>query len=551
MGELIWLFLLGFFILALCGALSLLIWWLWRKITLPAGAPPPKWTDLSALRGHSGKGSIVVRLVVVALLGLFMSAPISIIHDLIQERTGSYQQVVRELSRSWGGQQLLIGPMLTVPYTIKYTVIEEVPLSEAERKELATLGQYRTTKTVSKVVRQDKTALILPEELTVSGSLEPDLRHRGIYSVRVYTAALNLSGFFKKPDFNTLDKRVDQVHWNSARLLVNLSDTKAFREVSPLSLGEGQYKFVPGTDGSPVAPTGFSAEVDLSEAGAEMPFSFNMAVGGSQGFFLAPVAVSSRVDIKSKWAHPKYCGDGLPTKKQEMKEGFSATWEVPNLVRNYSQFGDISVFSPKQDRESRTYHDEDLPDRRGMPLAEYIIGVDLFEPVFHYSVLTRAVKYAMMFIALTFLSVLIFEIATRREGGVRLHLAQYGLIGLGLCLFYLVLLAVSEHMKFGPAYLLASGLNIVIIGGYVRAALRRNREALVVTGILAALYAALFFILRMEEYALLSGASLLVLAMIALMHATRNLGRPEDGGSSPSGEIPAIEAGSQNESREP
>ena len=146
-----------------------------------------------------------------------------------------------------------------------------------------------------------------------------------------------------------------------------------------------------------------------------------------------------------------------------------------------------------------------------------------------YSILTRAVKYAMMFIALTFLSVLIFEISTGRRNGARLHLAQYGLIGLGLCLFYLVLLAASEQLPFTRAYLLAAGINILMIGGYVRAALKRTRAALLVTGILTALYAALFFILRMEEYSLVSGTSLLVIAMIALMHATRDLGRgPED-----------------------
>ena len=166
-------------------------------------------------------------------------------------------------------------------------------------------------------------------------------------------------------------------------------------------------------------------------------------------------------------------------------------------------------------------------------------GVDLFEPIFHYSILTRAVKYAIMFIALTFLSVLIFEIATAREGGSKLHLAQYGLIGLGLCLFYLVLLAASEQMPFHWAYILAATLNIAMIGGYVRAALKRTRPALAAAAILIALYSALFFILRMEEYSLVSGTSLLVLAMIALMHATRNLGRsPEPQSDAPDLEEP-------------
>ncbi len=412
-----------------------------------------------------------------------------------------------------------------MPYTIKYRVTEEVPLTEAEIKKLPRRSSARTTRTVTREVSQNKTALILPEELKISGRLNPEMRYRGIYSVRVYTAELALAGHFQLPDFKTLDKRVDQVHWASARLLVNLSDTKAFRGISPLSLGADQYKFRPGTNGCPVAPTGFSAEVDLEKRPTRLPFDFSMAVGGSQGLFLAPVAAKSAIDLQSSWPHPKYCGDGLPTQSRQSAEGFEAGWEIPNLVRNYAQFGDMEAFFPGNFH--KVSYEANSLNRQNLPLAEYVVGVDLFEPVFHYSILTRAVKYAMMFIALTFLSVLIFEIAARRAGGVRLHVAQYGLIGLGLCLFYLVLLAASEHLPFLKAYLLASGLNILLIGGYVRAALGRKPEALMVSGLLVALYAALYYILRMEEYALVSGTSLLVLALIGLMHATRNLGRPE------------------------
>ena len=560
-GDLLWMLLALFIVIALCGALSLLIWWLWRKITLPEGAPPPKWTDFSGLRADTGhKASIVIRLAVVTILGLLMSTPVNIIYDLIRERTSSYREVVREISKSWGETQLLIGPVLSVPYTVKFTVKEEVPLSEAEKKKLLLRGDTRTTKIVLREVTETQTAIILPEELTITGRLEPELRKRGIYEVRVYTADLALSGSFKKPDFKILNENAHEVHWDKATVFVNLTDTKAFRGISLLTMGQRQYNFVPGTRGSTVTPTGFSAEVDLSGpepvvAPTEIPpdepdtiaFAFKMTVGGSQGFYLAPIGVTNHIKMASPWPHPSYSGDGLPTSRSEdNSQGFEAAWEVPNLVRNYPQFADVSVLSGKSRPSSDNYEydsnygnetQKKIP-QRSLPLAEYVIGVDLFEPVFHYSILTRAVKYAMMFIALTFLSVLIFELSTARRGTSRLHLAQYGLIGLGLCLFYLVLLAASEHMEFLKAYCLAAGLNILMIGGYVWAALRRGRETLLVTAILTALYAALFFILSMEEYSLVSGTALLVLAMAALMHATRNLNggaqaaRPPDASAS-------------------
>lgn len=521
-SQLLWLFIVLFIVLAVCGVLVLSIWWLWRKITLPEGAPPPKWTDFSGLKVGSRAG-IVVRLAVVGILGVFMAAPVDMIYDLVRERTSSYRDVVEEISGSWGGRQLLIGPILSVPYTIKYKVAETVPLTPGELKKRSA-SNGATHKIVSREVAERKTAVILPNDLRVQGDLEPELRRRGIYSVRVYTANLALSGAFKKPDFKAINENVAEVHWDKATVLVSLTDTKAFRDISPLKVGDREYNFVPGTGGSQVAPTGFSTEVNLADQ-AELAFSFNMSIGGSQSFCVAPTGVASVIELSSSWPHPSYSGDGLPSRRNEdNSQGFQAVWEVPNLVRNYPQFGDLSIF-----KNSRSSSGDSA---KTMYLDEYVIGVELFEPVFHYSILTRAVKYAMMFIALTFLSVLIFEISGHRRGAPRLHLAQYGLIGLSLSLFYLVLLAASEHIPFIKAYLMASALNIAMIGGYVRAALKRNGEALVVSGILAALYSALFFILSMEEYALVSGTTLLVLAMLALMHATRNLGaqaaRPTD-----------------------
>lgn len=514
-----------------CGVLLLLIWWLWRKITLPPGAPSPNWADVSALKNGLSRAPLVLRLVVVAGLGLLMSAPVNIIYDLIKERTASYQSVVQELSQTWGGTQLLIGPVLTVPYTIKYTVSEEVPLTDAEKAKLTRRGQLGAPKIVKREIEEDKVAVILPFDLNISGELEPELRQRGIYSVRVYNAGLKLSGLFKLPDFKAIDERVAQVHWSRAQMLVNMSDMKAFRYISALTLGEKSYDFVPGTKNSTVAPTGFSSAVDLNGL-SDVPFDFSMKVGGSQGFYLAPIGVSSHIDISSPWPHPKYSGDGLPTRRTSSPSGFEAVWEVPNLVRNYPQFAEISAYGAVQSNDQAyDYHGSKFgltPASKALPLAEYVVGVEFFEPVFHYSILTRAVKYALMFIALTFLSVLIFEVTLGRKNGARLHLAQYGIIGLGLCLFYLVLLTAAEQMEFLKAYILAAGVNIIMIGGYVRAALRRVREAVWVSSILVALYSALFFILRMEQYSLVAGTSLLVLATIGLMYATRNLGRGQD-----------------------
>lgn len=158
------------------------------------------------------------------------------------------------------------------------------------------------------------------------------------------------------------------------------------------------------------------------------------------------------------------------------------------------------------------------------------MGVEFFEPIFHYSLLRRATKYGLLFIALTFLGVVVFEnYYGRRKDGAMLSIAQYAVIGAGLALFYVTLLAASEHVGFALAYIIATAQSVAMTGGYVMAAMRQRRPAAFTALVQAMLYALLFFILRMEDYSLIAGAVLLVMATIALMMVTRNINTPTEG----------------------
>ena len=283
-------------------------------------------------------------------------------------------------------------------------------------------------------------------------------------------------------------------------MVLGLSDTRAINEVHPLIWNEIELGFSPGTRLTDLLSHGFHASLgSLNKESNSYNFSTAISVNGSEGFRFAPFGELTTVNMQSSWPHPSFKGMVLPTSYEIQNDGFTSTWSIPHLARNYPQ----TWVAP-----NKSYN-----------LNEFVAGVDLFEPVFLYSKVTRAVKYGILFVSLTFLTFLIFELTTQ----TRLHFVQYGLIGVALSLFYLVLLSIAEHLSFITAYIIAAIINIGMITAYTASALKSGSKAAIVFVLLAALYIVLYSLLQLEDYALLMGTMLLLLVLIVLMYVTRNL----------------------------
>lgn len=229
-----------------------------------------------------------------------------------------------------------------------------------------------------------------------------------------------------------------------------------------------------------------------------------MNVAGSGSFNFAPFGEKTRVSMTSTWPHPSFQGDSLPDQHSITNEGFSADWDIPHLARNYPQAW--------------------MDDSEEVNVSEFIAGVSMFEPVSLYSQVTRAVKYGILFIGLTFLTLLIVELAINK----RMHIVQYGLIGISLCLFFLVLLSLSEHIAFAKAYIAAAALTITMICVYTAAVLSSVARGAGVGVLLVSLYAVLYSLLKLEDYALLVGTALLVVVVMVLMIVTRGIRQAGD-----------------------
>ncbi len=433
--------------------------------------------------------SITLRLLLVAVLGLVMLIPLAMVDEIVDERHGLYQSVLDDIAGSWGEQQTLSAPLLVVPY------MERIVTKENVRDKAGNV------QTISRTRRHVDAAVALPHTLDIQVTLREEFRRRGIYQSLVYNADIVLRGTFRTPAVAELSELIERIDWQKAYVVFGLSDTRAIHEVAALKWNNTEWPLSPGTRQAQLLPAGFHAPLgdSLSESLQSHRFEFRFSVHGSESFLFAPLGETTKVRVTSTWPHPSFIGKVLPGQYDIRSDGFDADWEIPHLARHYPQLWSL---------DGSTYD-----------VTSFTTGVRLFQPVFLYSLVTRAVKYGLLFIALTFMIFLIFEVTVQ----ARLHVVQYALIGLALTLFYLTLLSLAEHIAFLNAYLSASTIIILMITCYTAAALRSVKRATIILVLLIGLYMLLYSLLQLEDYALLLGTGLLLAVVIVLMYVTRHL----------------------------
>src|SRR5262249_915606 len=132
------------------------------------------------------------------------------------------------------------------------------------------------------------------------------------------------------------------------------------------------------------------------------------------------------------------------------------------------------------------------------------IEVRFIDPIDIYSLSDRALKYGFLFVAITFGAFFAFEVLKR----LAIHPAQYFLVGLALATFFLLLIALSEHIPFGIAYAVAACACILLQGFYLSAVLRSAARGASFAAMLTGLYGALYGLLVSEDDSLLLGSVL-------------------------------------------
>lgn len=423
--------------------------------------------------------SITLRLFVIGILILIMLIPVSMIESLIRERQHRHNEAQNEISEKWGYPQTVGGLVLSIPYTV-YTKVT----SDNGKEEMMTSTAYYH---------------ILPESLNIGGELVSEKRNRGIFETIVYSSELELSGQFKlEPDMR---HRSVGLRWDEATVGLGITDLRSIQESVSVNWDGESKLFNPGLPSQDVFQSGISVPVALawddSASTVDIPFSIDLSLRGSDFIHFVPLGKTTTVEMSSGWNSPSFDGAFLPQERDVNTDGFTANWKVLNLNRPYPQDFKGSV----------------------QGINESAFGVTLLLPVDHYQKSTRAAKYAVLFITLTFVVFFFIQIM----GKVRIHPVQYILVGFALCMFYTLLISISEHLLFGWAYLIAAGSIVSLVSFYAHGTFKSIKLTGVLSAIMILLYGFIFSIIQLQDLALLVGSVGLFLALAVIMYVTRKI----------------------------
>jgi inner membrane protein len=422
----------------------------------------------------------LARLLALGLLTLILMVPIGWIQDLVTERRLRHSEAVTEVAAKWGLAQEIIGPALVVPYTLRWTELDY----KGNRLEMATTHQLT----------------ILPQKLRIQAHTQTESLRRGIYVVPVYKLTVDIAGTFSLPADAEMPMPANTIDWSRARLLLGVSDARAIQGLSSLHGGERELAFEPGVGDWSGIHSGIHSAIDLPFAAPTVDFATQIHLNGSSGVYFGPAGAETTVDISSDWPSPSFQGDWLPSHRSIEADGFQASWKVLQLARNFPRFWTSNTDATERLKEAR-------------------FGVDLISPVNEHSMADRSVKYAMLFILMTFVTVWLIEII----GQVSVHPIEYLLFGAALCTFYLLELSLAEQLGFALAYTIASAAVVALIGAYAVRVLHGVRRALGVVSTVAILYLNLYVLLTNEDYALMLGSFAVFAAVAMVMFLTRQV----------------------------
>ncbi|PKH52809.1 cell envelope integrity protein CreD [Tenacibaculum sp. Bg11-29] len=441
------------------------------------------------------KTSITARMLMVGFLILILLIPLSFIKSLIYERMNRQQEVVKEINKKWGKEVLLYGPILKIPYKTYHK---------------KSIVNQKTKEVQTEMVEEINYGYFFPKKLDVNSTINPEEKKRGIYKTAVYNSNINISGSFTQPDFSEMDISKEDILWNKARLIIETSNLKGVNSLVEIKLNKNTYSFTSKYKNNNSNNTYNNGYLDLHKLESkfinkddiptknDVAFSLNININGSKQIRFIPVGKETNINIKSDWKTANFIGEYLPYNSDKIsKTGFDASWKILDINRPFPQ-----------------------QSFKGIPnLKDYAFGVNFMIPVDEYQKSERSTKYGFLVIGLTFL--IFFLIQTMSK--ISIHPFQYLMIGVALTMFYTLLISISEHSSFLKAYIVSGIAVIGLISLYSKSILKGMKFPIFIALSLIALYAFIFIIIQLENYALLVGSVGLFVILASVMYASRKI----------------------------
>lgn len=447
-------------------------------------------SEAAAFSFRAPSRSMGLKLLLVCFMALLMSIPALLVFGLLSDRTGRAETVARDVGAMVGGPQTFLGPVLAVPYT--------TPPAAAGQP--AEKGVF----------------VIFPASAQASAAMTSDVRQRGLFKVPVWTADLSYRSSFDLAPSVARAPAGAALDWSRAEILLGASDARGAQADIALTAGGTALTLSPAQQISDVALNGgeggprHAAEQPLRFFGANLPLAPNAKFdveakarfSGAQRLAMLAFGKTTSFSVKGDTTgltlEPSFDGGFLPATRNVTRDGFDAAWSVPFIARGVPAEGGPETLTR---------------------LGSTALGVSLVEPANPYQAVSRSLKYAPMFIGIVFLTFALFE-ATRRT---RVHPAQYVLIGLAQLVFYLLLLSIAERTSFTTGFVIAAVATVGLISAYAGWAFDSRRQGVAALGIFSALYALIYVLMRLEDFALLVGSITCFIALALAMWFTRNI----------------------------
>jgi inner membrane protein len=456
--------------------------------------------------------SVGLKLLLVFALAFLMTIPALLFWAIVIDRANRADRVVAEISDLVGGPQQFAGPILAIPYTVGAAAN-----AEGQPTGPALSGTY----------------IVFPKRGDANAQVTTGVRERGMYSAPVWTANLSLRSEFDLSDVGGQLPSGAQLDWSRAEILVGASDARGAQAPITLAMGGRTVSMTPALSLPQTTlyeyqrenppPVGSEqmrffgvAAGESAQPGATFTASANLRFAGAQRLSVLAWAEDTTFHATGDWPDPSYDGGYPPIYHNDMagppaegysgeeddetgpKGAFRADWSVPFVARNVGGEGTSDVLER---------------------LGATSMGVTFVEVANPYQAVSRSFKYAPLFIGLVFLTYFIFETLQKR----RVHPAQYVLIGMAQVIFYLLLLSIAERAGFDLGFGIAAVATVALISAYAGWVFKSRRQGFVALAAFSVLYALIYVLMRLEDWALMVGSVISFIAIAAAMYFTRNV----------------------------
>ncbi len=424
---------------------------------------------------------MLLRFAIVGGLILLLLVPLTMIRGVINERSAYRDEAFARVADSRAGAQRLVGPVRVVPWVERQQV--EVVDAKGNKKieEQVSEGHW----------------LQMPASLDVGGEMLPSQREVGLFKVPVYSWNGQLKATFAADDYPVKPGR----SYGQPYVVLGVSDARGLVGTPDLRVDGRQVRLLPGVGAASEVGRGLHAPVvgfaeSLGGTLAGSSIELDLRLDGSRALSVVPVGDDTRIALRSRWPHPSFSGAFLPNERRVDAQGFNAQWAVSSLAS-----------------------DAQTQLRRDGAMDSQAVTVSLVDPVDTYTQADRASKYGILFVVLTFVGFILFELIK----SLRIHPLQYLMVGLALAIFFLLLISLSEHITFWKAYLVSAVACIGLQAVYLAHVLGHWKRGLGFAALLTLLYGALYGLLVSENNALLMGSLLLFVILALAMWVTRRV----------------------------